>query len=178
MAPSVGNQNAAKSGVASWLKLGRLPPKSGHLRRVLNGLRDQIRAAVSADSGEITLFQELRIQTAIRHEARLRLLLQWSADPATADKLSIADRLAIMRDTGAAAESRDKAIRDLGIDRPRTASDAWAAIDAANRAPQPATTTKPATLPAEPPSAPASPTGDDSGSLAGDEQATSGVAAQ
>jgi len=121
------NRNATKSGLYGYLAIGSLPKGASYIRRLMGEFERGLRAAVLAKSGELTLYAAAVCQTATRHEARAMLLQRWlrKAD-AAGDKVPLMDRVAIMREIGAASDSRDRCLRALGLER----SDSNDVIDA------------------------------------------------
>ena len=108
-----GNRNAVRSGVHSFLALGRLPKGASYVGRQLNELRRALRAAVEQAHGSVTLSRACAIQSVCRHEGRAVLLGRWLRE---AGGSPLADRLAILHEQAMAVEARDKALRRLGIE--------------------------------------------------------------
>lgn len=121
-----GNRNAFKHGVYGFLALGRLPAGASYVARQLNELRRALTAAVEAAHGEVTLHKASLIQTVCRAEGRAVLLGRWLRD---AGSLPLADRLALLHESAAAVEARDKAIRALKIDQASDRPNPWAALN-------------------------------------------------
>lgn len=116
-----GNRNAEKHGVYGYLTIGSLPRGASYIRRALGRFEATLRETVAQDRGEIGVYHAALIQTACRHEARAQLLTRWlrKAD-AAGEKVGLLDRMAIMREIGAASDARDRSLRGLGLDRPNT----------------------------------------------------------
>jgi hypothetical protein len=97
----------------------------------VNELRLQLESAVVDRHGEITLACAALIQTCCRYERHAQLAGKWLRDHPS---LEVETRLALSRDIAKASESRDRAIRALGLDaRPDT--DVWSGIHDALPAP-------------------------------------------
>lgn len=114
-----GNANAAKHG--RYLTIGTMPGAS-YARKLAGAFRRALEAAVLDKHGEISLMAACSISSATRHEIRAVLL----GRALRAKDVSLADRITLLRDISAASDSRDKAVRQLGIDRAAAASgNAW-----------------------------------------------------
>ncbi len=108
-----GNRVNVTHGVYGFLATGSLPRKATYIRRQLGELRNAIEAAVLEKFGELTLYRAALVQTAIRHEGRACLLQRWLR---LNGKLTHAEKLATLKEIGAASDARDRALKALGLD--------------------------------------------------------------
>lgn len=125
----IGNSNRTKSGKRAWSAVKRLPKGSGAIRQQLYCERDEIEIATGRQHGEVSLFHAALIQSAIRHSGRAQLLERWlRVEP----DLTLNERLAVLKEIGAATDSRDKCLQRLGLDvtRELTPLQALAALPA------------------------------------------------
>lgn len=124
-----GNANRTRSGKRAWSAVKRLPKGSGAIRQQLYTERDEIEVVTGRQHGEISLFHAALIQSAIRHSGRAQLLERWlRVEP----DLTLNERLAVLKEIGAASDSRDKCLQRLGLDvtRELTPLQALAALPA------------------------------------------------
>jgi hypothetical protein len=119
------NANRLKSGRRAWAAVKRLPKGAGAVRRALYAERDELERETVSHHGEITLYHAALIQSAIRHSGRAQLLERWVRIEAD---LSLAERLAVLKEIGSATDSRDKCLKSMGLDAKRHA-DPWTALD-------------------------------------------------
>ena len=125
MGPPLGNRNAARHGLRAWCSVKRLPPGAGAIRRQLYAERDEIHAAVVSSHGEISLTHAALVQSAIRHSGRASLLERWlRVEPG----LSVSERIAILKEIGAATDSRDRCLERLDLKTDHESF--WSAVDA------------------------------------------------
>lgn len=124
------NRNAAKHYVHSYLAQGRLPKGASYTTRLMYEFRHQLEAVVSQKHGEVTLFHAALIQTAIRHESRAQLLQRWLR---TEEGLTLAERVTLLQQIGAASDSRDKCLEKMGLNGKAEALDILAVIRDAHR---------------------------------------------
>ena len=117
--PPKGNRNALRHG----LKAGQLPEGAKYIELRLNAFRRQLEDSVLGCRGEITLTDAALIQTCLRWERHACLAQRWLVK--AGDTLKPADRLAFSREIARASAERDKALKDLDLDRE---PDPWAAI--------------------------------------------------
>lgn len=108
-----------RHGVFSWCAAGRVPLKvkgGKHLRTVLRALRrGLLLEAESVHGRPATQLEQGLIASAVRHEGRARLLemviqRDWEA-------LAVPERVSILREIGAASDSRDRCIKAIGLDK-------------------------------------------------------------
>ncbi|MBL8830293.1 MAG: hypothetical protein JNM18_25170 [Planctomycetaceae bacterium] len=112
--------------------------------------------AVVQKTGGLTPYQAALIQSAVRHEARALLLQRWLKT--SIDTLSVADKLAFLRDISAATGSRDTCLRQAGLDRTdsaKTTLDALYNVGGNVTEYEPDDTTPPPAAPSPSPSTPA-----------------------
>ena len=110
----LGNENG-HGNVRHGLKAGKLPPKCQYIEHQMNGLRRQLEKAVLEAKGAITLLDAAAIQTAMKWERHGALALRWLR--LEGDALKPSDRLAFSREIARASSERDKALKDLHLDR-------------------------------------------------------------
>jgi hypothetical protein len=112
-----GNMNHVTTGLYALAVSGRIPlqVKGGHnIRRAVRRMRKELIAEIQAVHGrEASLYEHALIHSATRHEARARLLEALLAGDAA--PVLVGERLAVLKEIGAATDSRDKAIKSLGI---------------------------------------------------------------
>ena len=125
----IGNSNRTRSGKRAWSAVKRLPKGSGAIRQQLYCERDEVEIATGRQHGEVSLFHAALIQSAIRHSGRAQLLERWLR---VEEGLSLNERLAVLKEIGAATDSRDKCLQRLGLDvtRELTPLQALAALPA------------------------------------------------
>jgi hypothetical protein len=111
---SCGNQNATRHGVFGYLAVGTLPKGASWIRRLVGQFRRETERAVMANEGELSLYHAALVQSAARHEARALLLSRWLKQEAAA---KLADRVAVLKEIGAATNSRDHSLRQLGLNK-------------------------------------------------------------
>lgn len=110
---SKGNRNALVHGKYAYLAVGRLPPGASYIRRLLGAFQRATEAAVVEAHGEIPLTKAALIQSAVRHEGRAQLLTRWLRE----SDLSLAERLAVLKEIGGATDARDRCLKLLDLDR-------------------------------------------------------------
>lgn len=125
----LGNMHAAKHGRRSrrqrfCLTLNTAGPRDRKIIERLRGLRKHLEAAVDDVYGTVDLTRASLINSCLRHEMVASLSARWLREEG--DRLPVSDRLALVRGIASASDSRDKAIRQLGLER--TASDIWSTI--------------------------------------------------
>jgi hypothetical protein len=120
--PPIGSTNALKHGVKSFLTTGKLP--NSYVKKQLGKLRRQLESAVVESHGELSLYHSALIQSCARHEARAELLNRYLSNE---KNLSLSDRMNLLAQISAATDSRDKALKALGLDRTND-SDPWAGL--------------------------------------------------
>lgn len=108
-----GNLNAVKHGTYSFLTTGSLPKGGSYIRKLIGQLKRQLEASVLEAHGEISLPHAARIQSVVRHEARCLLLARYVRQ----DGLELDTRLKVLKELTDSTERRDKAVRDLALDR-------------------------------------------------------------
>jgi hypothetical protein len=127
------NVNARKHGVHGFLTLGRAPDGCGYVYRVVRQLRRQLEIDIQHKHGKVSTYHGALIQSACRHEGRAALLTRWlrlidgtdqAGAAATSKKTdaTLAEKLAILKEIGAASDSRDRCLKALGLDRDERAS--------------------------------------------------------
>src|SRR5262249_43302838 len=113
-----GNENATKHGLRGLTTSGRVPLKvkgGRHLRKRLGEMCLELGAEIRQRQGrDPSLFEIAVIQSAKRHEARAQLLERWLDKEW--EKLSVQDRLAILREIGNATDRRDGCFKVIGLD--------------------------------------------------------------
>lgn len=111
----IGNVNALKHGVRSYLAIGKLPKGASYIRRNLGQFRRTAEKCVMDVFGEISLHKGALIQSACRHEARAQLLTRWLRDhDPTLEELRVT-----LAEIGRATDSRDRCIAALGLAQQR-----------------------------------------------------------
>lgn len=112
-----GNTNGLTHGVRSYLAIGRLPKGASYIRRLVGGMQRQLEASVRDKYGELTVLHAAYIQSAVRHEVRAQLLTRWQRE---GEGLSLAERITLAKEIGAASDSRDKCLDKLGLENKRS----------------------------------------------------------
>jgi hypothetical protein len=102
-----------------------MPKGCHHIDRATSHFRRQLEAAVFEARGEITLVDAAYVNTAYRAERHAQLAQRWLYREAAT--MTAADRLNYSREVVKASESRDKAIKELGLTKRPT--DLWAALE-------------------------------------------------
>ncbi len=97
------------------LQAGKLPAGCGYIENRLNSFRRQLEDIVMAAKGEVTITDAAHIQTALKWERHGMLALRWLK--IEGDSLKPTDKLNFSREIAKASESRDRAIRNLNLDR-------------------------------------------------------------
>ena len=110
--PKLGNQNATRHGMRG----GKLPKGCQYIEGRVNALRRQVEEEVLAVKGEINLIDAAMINSVLKWERHGLLAQHWLRHEAA--KLSPSDRLRFSEAIAKASDSRDRAIRALGLDTP------------------------------------------------------------
>jgi len=134
----LGNRNATRHGVYGFLAIGSLPKGASYVRRLLGQFERHLREAVQEREGEIRTYHAALIQTACRHEGRAQLLTRWIRE--ADDKLKLTDKVAVLKEIGAASDSRDKCLERLGLNEIASRNDIHSIMQSiynAPRSPQP-----------------------------------------
>ena len=122
-----GNENRVRHGVFSWATSGKVPTsiKGGtHLRNVLRAFRSGLLVEVERVKGRpATLHEQALISSAVRHEGRARLLERLVADDWA--RMLNPERIAALKEIGSASDSRDKALKAIGLDTAGKPADPW-----------------------------------------------------
>lgn len=105
-----GNRNATRHG----LRATNLPKGCIYLQGQLVSFRRIIRNDLVTKYGRTSNYQEAVLQSAVRHETRAVLAARWLRKEA--HNLEVDKRLALLREVGNATDSRDKCLRELGLD--------------------------------------------------------------
>ena len=108
-------KHAIRHGKYAYLALGSLPKGASYIRRLIGQFRGALEQAVRDKEGEITIYSTALVQSACRHEGRAQLMTRWLR--LTEPKLTLTDRLAVLREIGAATDARDRCLRTLGLDK-------------------------------------------------------------
>lgn len=120
----VGNANRQTHGLrAKWLTLGKIDKARGYVRRVVGGMRRELEQAILDNGGVLGPYQQARLNSACRHEAACMLRRDWLIRQG--EELGIAERDRLLDGISTATERRDKAIADLGLDKPVDVLDGW-----------------------------------------------------
>lgn len=120
-----GNRNAkTRHGVRGYLALGRMPAGASYVRKLVFGLRKHLEATIIDQHGEINVYRAALVQSSCRHEARAQLLTRWLR---TDEGLKLPERLAVLKEIGAASDSRDRCLERLGLNVDAK-SDPWAML--------------------------------------------------
>ena len=104
-----------RNGMRHGLKAGQLPKDAKYIEIRLNTFRRTLEDAVIKAKGEVNLPDAAAIQTCIRWERHGCLAQRWLTKKY--DELKPLDQLKFSEAIGKASESRDKALRSLGLDR-------------------------------------------------------------
>ncbi len=102
------NKNATKHG----LRASGLPSGCKYIEGQISAFRRYIREEVT----DLSLWQEATLQSACRHETRALLAARWLR--LEAKKLSIAERVALVKTVSDATDARDKCLKAIGLDEP------------------------------------------------------------
>ena len=121
----LGNRNA-RGNIRHGLRAGSLPKDARYIEVRLNGFRRKVEDIVLAVKGEVSLHDAACVQTAVRWERHACLAQRWLTKEW--NTLKPTDRLQFSREVARASAERDRAIKELDLNRDRTA-DAWAALD-------------------------------------------------
>lgn len=95
--------------------LGKVPKGASYVGRLLTRLRKDLEAAVVEAKGELNLQDSLTVNTACRWERHALLANRWLAH--NSETMTFDQRLNFSRDIARAAENRDRAVRNLGLDQ-------------------------------------------------------------
>jgi hypothetical protein len=117
-----------RSAIRHGLRIAKGNPSWRNIEDDALALRTALRQSVTEAHTELTLLAEALIQSATRHERRAALAERWLR--INGDNLELADRLALLAAISAATDSRDKAIRALGLDAAPQSADPWKTLDA------------------------------------------------
>jgi hypothetical protein len=112
MAAPPKNRNRMTHGVRGWLSIGSYPKGGSHVRRIVGVLRTELEKAVLAVHGELTPLASALIQSATRHEGRALLLGRYLRIDG---ELKLAEKLAALKEIGAATDARDRCLEKLGL---------------------------------------------------------------
>lgn len=104
-----------RHGAYSYLALGRMPKGCSYIYQLVGGLRKQLEDAVVNKQGELNIYHAAVVQTACRLEGRAQLLSRWLKQKG--DGMNDGTRLQYLRDITLASEARDRALKQLGLDR-------------------------------------------------------------
>lgn len=117
-----GNANAAAHG----LRGSKLPPGCKHEESAVYRFRAFVREALFATHGEVDLYREALLASAVRHEMRALLAARWLRKEG--DKLPLSERLALLATVSSATDARDKALKSMGLDKQAGDSDPWRSL--------------------------------------------------
>jgi hypothetical protein len=109
--PPKGNTNALRHGMRG----GKLPKGCQYIENRVNALRRQVESALIEAKGEINIVDAAAVNSILKWERHGLLAAHWLRHEA--EKLSASDRLRFSEAIAKASDSRDKAIRSLGLDR-------------------------------------------------------------
>ncbi len=99
------------------------------MRRLIGQFRHSLEDVVLQRVGEVSLYSGALIQSACRHEGRAQLLQRWLRELDKGDKSpSIHDKLAILKEIGAASDARDRCLKQLGLHEKPQEDDGWPTI--------------------------------------------------
>ena len=119
----IGNSNNMRHG----LRGGKLPKGCQHIENAVNSLRRQVEAALLEAKGAINITDAAAINSVLKWERHGLLAAHWLRKEG--DKLSVSDRLKFSEAIARASDNRDKALRQLDLERDPVV-DAWTLIDA------------------------------------------------
>ena len=108
----VGNTNAIRHGLVA----GMLPPNCRYIENRLNRFRRLLEAQVIAVHGSVSLTHAAHIQTSLRHERHSMLCQRWLR--LEEQNLKASDKIAFSRELAKASTERDKALKELNLDKP------------------------------------------------------------
>lgn len=146
-----GNRNAIRHG----LTCGRLPKGCSAIEKAMLQFRRAVEDQVAElRGGNISLYDAALINSAMRHERHAMLSQRWLWK-ASADELTVTDRIRFSSEIGKASDARDKALKLLGLDV-QPDRDPFAFLDSAppKTPPPPAAAARPAPNPAAAPQTP------------------------
>ena len=109
--PALGNSNAVRHG----MKGSKLPAGCKYIEHRVNSLRRQVEEALIAIKGEINIVDAAAVNSVLKWERHGLLAAHWLRHEI--NKLSATDRLKFSEAIAKASDSRDRAIRSLGLDR-------------------------------------------------------------
>ncbi|QDU30602.1 hypothetical protein ETAA8_57480 [Anatilimnocola aggregata] len=109
-----GNRNRTTHGTYGFLAIGSLPKGASYIRRQLGVFEKFVANAVKDKHGAITLYRAALIQSAVRHEGRAQLLTRWLRDGEAG--LKLLERMAVLREIGAASDQRDRVLKLLDLE--------------------------------------------------------------
>lgn len=108
-----GNDNNLRHG----LKAGKLPVDARYIEARLNALRRELEALVIEVKGAVNLADAALIQTCLRWEKHAELCQRWLRKELAS--LTPEQRLRFSESVAKASAARDKAIEQLGLNRPK-----------------------------------------------------------
>ena len=114
MAGKIGNSNAQTHGLYGYLAIGSLPKGCSYIRKMIGRFEGVLRDAIVDKYGQIGVYRAALVQSCCRHEGRAQLLGRWLRHED--GDLKVMDKVGILREIGAASDSRDKCLRLLGLD--------------------------------------------------------------
>lgn len=112
-----GNQNAIRHG----LRASSLPAGCAYIEGQVKTFRRYVRDLLEQQHGNVTVYQEAVLQSAIRHEQRALLASRWLR---IEKELDLNQKLALTAAVANASDARDKCLQKLGLDT-ATANDPW-----------------------------------------------------
>ena len=116
-----GNPNPGRNNLQHGLRtlsLGTMPTGASYVGTLSNRFRRELEAAVEAAKGEISILDAASINTACRWERHALLAQRWLRKHS--EDMTHDQRLAYSKEIANASSNRDKALRELGIDRSDT----------------------------------------------------------
>lgn len=112
-APSKGEET--RGNLKHGLRCGSLPRGCGHLAAKVNQLQEWLESHVVELKGEICPTDASAIEVACKWQRHSLLAEKWLRD--SFERLNHDQRISTHREVAQAAEKRDKAMRQLGLDR-------------------------------------------------------------
>jgi hypothetical protein len=106
-----GNRNRQRHGLFG----SQLPKGCGYINNAFRKLRRQLESAVAESHGDITVQDAALVNSAMRHERRVKLCERWLREDYS--DLDIDKRMKIQKEISNATDSRDRCIEKLKLNR-------------------------------------------------------------
>jgi len=105
------NQNAMRHG----LRASTLPKGCSYIDAQVRIFRTVVRGLLEDKHGELALYHEAVLQSAVRHEQRALLAARWLRNEC--ESLDVDKRLSLLNTITNASDNRDKCLQRLGLDK-------------------------------------------------------------